>query len=239
MALDDGSPQLELERVDRPPNSGLPAVLISVAAIFVVLALIKPWPAPAETTDTSNHPIQTTLAQTPQPTAVTGESGFFQQCFPTDNWRLTAIQDHGTTAVRTVWPAAPQFVAADASGTESVRVFGPNVAGIGFCAPGQQHATRLAQAAAVSLWRRDATGAIVPVAGARVIDSALASEGEVYLAPPTPLGANGEWPVGDYFFEISRDRTGSNPTWLALRVMPEQPAAAPTTKPTATPQPGA
>ena len=239
MALDHGSPQLELDRVGRSPSSRLPAVLISVAAIFVVLALIKPWPAPTETTDTGNHPIRPTVVQTPQPTAVMGESGFFQQCFATDNWRLTAIQNHGTTAVRTVWPAAAAFVAADASGSQSVRVFGSSVSGIGFCAPGQQQATRLAQVAAVSLWRRDATGAIVPVDGARVIDSALASEGEVYLAPPTPLGANGEWPVGDYFFEISQDRTGSNPTWLALQVMPELPAPGPTTAPPVTPQPGA
>ncbi|MEP7379579.1 MAG: hypothetical protein ABI725_08475, partial [Chloroflexota bacterium] len=79
-----------------------------------------------------------------------GESGFFRQCFPTHNWRLTAIQDGGSTAVRTVWPAAPSFVAAIANGAEAVRVFGSNVAGIGFCAPGEQQATRLAQTAAVS-----------------------------------------------------------------------------------------
>ncbi len=239
MALDDGSPQFELERVGRPANSRLPVLLIAVASIFVLVALIKPWPAPTETTDTGNHPIRTTLPQTPQPTAVMGESGFFQQCFPTDNWRLTAIQDHGSAAVRTVWPAAPLFAAADANASDSVRVFGQNVAAIGFCAPGQQQATRLAQTAAVSLWRRDAAGAIVPVAGARIIDSALASEGEVYLAPPTPLATNGEWPVGDYFFEISQDRTGSNPTWLALRVMPRPTAPAPTTTPQSTLQPGA
>ncbi|MEP7378592.1 MAG: hypothetical protein ABI725_03420, partial [Chloroflexota bacterium] len=69
--------------------------------------------------------------------------------------------------------------------------------------------------------------------------SRLASEGEVYLAPPTPLAANGEWPVGDYFFEISQSGTGSNSTWLALQVMPEPRASAPAAKPRATQQTGA
>lgn len=235
MALDDGSPRLELERVRRPASSRL-TLLISAAALFLIVALIKPWPAPAETTDTGNQPIRATLPQTPEPTAVMGESGFFQQCFPTDNWRLTAIQDHGSTAVRTVWPAAPRFVAADTSDGDLVRVFGSSVAAIGFCAPGEQKAVRLAHAAAVSLWRLDAAGAIVPITGAHVIDSALASEGEVYLAPPTPLAANGEWPAGDYFFEINQGRSGSNSTWLALRVLPEP--TAPAATPRATPQGG-
>ncbi|MEP7379580.1 MAG: hypothetical protein ABI725_08480 [Chloroflexota bacterium] len=62
MALDDGRPQLELERVGRPPNSRLPAILISGAAIFVVLALVKPWPAPTPTTETGDHPIRPTTA---------------------------------------------------------------------------------------------------------------------------------------------------------------------------------
>ena len=76
---------------------------------------------------------------------------------------------------------------------------------------------------------RDAGGQIVPVAGARVIDTALAAQGEVYLAPPTPLATDGTWPFGDYFFEIGQGRAGSSPTWLALVVMPpSSPSAAPT-----------
>jgi hypothetical protein len=158
---------------------------------------------------------------------VIGESGYFQQCFPTDVWRITAIQDQGSLAVRTVWPAAPLFIATDPTGKATVRIYGNDVEGIGFCAPGDEAATREARAASVSLWRRDTTGVLVPVDGARVIDHALAATGEVYLAPPTPLATDGEWPVGDYYFEIDPGRAGSASTWLALKVMPE-PAPAPT-----------
>src|SRR5512141_3159791 len=151
MALDDGSPQLELERVGRPPHSRLPAILISMAAIFVAIALLKPWPAPSPTTDTGNHPIRPTATQTPQPTAVMGESGFFQQCFPTANWRLTAIQDHGATAVRTVWPAAPSFYALVNDDTvDPIHVFGAGVEAIGFGVWGYA-AVRVTSAGSVSL----------------------------------------------------------------------------------------
>ena len=238
MALEDGSPQveLELEPVSRPARGKLPALLISAAALFVVIAVIKPWPAPTDAIDTGNHPLRTAQpSATGEPLTVVGESGYFQQCFPTANWRLTAIQDHGTLAVRTVWPAAPLFVATDPAGVDTVHVYGDNVEGIGFCAPGDKRATREARAATVSLWRRDARGALVPVDGARVIDHALAAVGEVYLAPPTPLATDGEWPVGDYFFEISSGRAGSASTWLALEVMPPPfPAATPT--PSASPR---
>jgi hypothetical protein len=217
----------------------LPALLISAAAVFTAIALIKPWSAPTDPIDTGTHPIRSAQNQTPQPTQVMGESGFFQQCFPTDNWRLTAVQDHGATVVRTVWPAIPLFSAGDSSDRDSVRVVGARVAGIGFCAPGQLQATRRARTADVSLWRRDTSGEIVPVEGARVIDMALASEGEVYLAPPTPLAVNGQWPVGDYFFAISQGRSGSSPTWLALRVMPQPAAPRPASPPQATPLPSA
>lgn len=236
MALDSESPQLDLQRVGRPPNSRLPALLISAAAIFVAIALIKPWPAPSPTTHTDNHPIRPTTPQTAQPTALTGESGYFQQCFPTATWRLTAIQDHGATAVRTVWPASPSFYAlVNDDPVDPVLVYGAAVEAIGFCAPGDA-AARLASAASVSLWRRDARGVIVPVDGARVIDTLLASEGEVYFAPPTPLATNGEWPVGDYFFSIGQDRTGSSPTWMALQVLalPVEKPLRPTTSPDGT-----
>jgi hypothetical protein len=236
MAPDDGSPQFDLERVDRPRRGRLPALLISAAAVFVVIALIKPWPAlPTDIPDTGNHP-----ARSAQPSpadsasSVVGESGYFQQCYPTANWRLTAIRDYRSLAVRTVWPAAPSFVATD-SADAAVRVFGPGVQGIGYCAPGDEIDARAAEAARVSLWRRDASGAIVPVDGARVIDHALAAQGEVYLAPPTPLAANGEWPAGEYFFAISQGSgAASSMTWLALEVM-AAPVAATTPAPSASP----
>jgi hypothetical protein len=235
MAPDNGSPQLELERVDRPQRGWLPALLISAAAIFVAIALIKPWPAaPTEIADRGNHPLRTAAPTRPNSAAsVIGESGFFQQCFPTDVWRITAIQDHGSLAVRTVWPAAPSFVATDSDNT--VRVHGPGVQGIGYCAPGDELAARAAEAARVSLWRRDPNGKLVVVDGPRVIDQALAAQGEVYLAPPAPLATDGAWPAGDYFFAISqRGGAQTTMTWLALEVL-GAPAPASTPEPSAAP----
>lgn len=232
MALDGESP--ELQKVGNRPAGRLPVLLIAAGAVFVGLALVKPWPAPTAAPDPSSHPRRTA----PSATAAAAESeagggattgsAYFRQCFPTANWRLTAVQDDGSMAVRTVWPAAPSFAAVVAK-KDSVRVYGPDVQGIGFCAPGDERAVRVARAATVSLWRRDATGQIVPVNGARVIDQALAGEGEVYLAPPAPLAADGAWPAGDYFFEIGQARPGSHVTWLALQVLavPSRAAAEP------------
>ena len=221
MALDGESPQLE--RVGGTPPDRLPALLISVAAVFVVIALIKPWPSPTSVQEPSSHPRRTAPGPT-NPAAVgpvgsTDALGYFQQCYPTASWRLTAIQDDGSMAIRTVWPAAPSFDAVVRSGSGSIRIHGADVQGIGFCAPGDERAARLASAESVSLWRRDASGAIVPVDGARIIDQTLANEGEVYLAPPAPLAENGAWPAGDYFFEIGEARPGSSASWLALQVL--------------------
>ncbi len=222
MALDGESPQLE--KVATRPASQLPVLLISIAAVFVAIALVKPWPAPTTDPNPSSHPRRTAPVATSAAAGTPAEvgavaSGYFRQCFPTATWRLTAIQDDGSMAVRTVWPAAPSFAAIVPADGGSVRVYGADVQGIGFCAPGDERAARVARTASVSLWRRDARGAIVPVDGARVIDQALAGEGEVYLAPPPPLAANGAWPAGDYFFEISQARPGSRGTWLALQVL--------------------
>ena len=237
MALDGEGP--ELERVGNRPASQLPVLLIAAAAVFVALALIKPWPAPNTSSSPSSHPRRTppiaTAATAPGSGGETVASGYFQQCFPTANWRLTAIQDDGSIAVRTVWPAAPSFAAVVPT-SGSVRVYGSDVQGIGFCAPGDERAARVARVASVSLWRRDSSGQIVPVNGARVIDQALAGEGEVYLAPPDPLAADGAWPVGDYFFEIGLAREGSRVTWLSLQVLPTPVrAVAPSPRATAVP----
>jgi hypothetical protein len=232
MALDEESPQLE--KVGNRPAGQLPVLLISAAAVFVALALVKPWPAPSIDSNPSSHPRRTAPVATatmPAQPADGGTAGsvYFQQCFPTANWRLTAIQDDGSMAVRTVWPAAPAFAATVPAGGASVRVYGTSVRGIGFCAPGDERAARVARVASVSLWRRDADGEIVPVNGSRVIDQTLAGEGEVYLAPPAHLAADGAWPAGDYFFELGQPRPGSRATWLSLQVLPSPVrAAAPT-----------
>jgi hypothetical protein len=233
MALDDES--LQLEKVGYRRAGRLPVLLAAAAVAFVALALVKPWPAPTTGPNPRNHP------RTAAPTATASATGlpaggeivgsiYFRQCFPTANWRLTAIQDDGSMAVRTVWPAAPAFTAIVSADADSVRLYGSDVQGIGFCAPGNARAVRVARAANVSLWRRDSSGAIVPVDGARVIDRALAREGEVYLAPPGPPGAGGTWPAGDYFFEIRPSRAGSGAGWLALQIL-AVPAGSPSPAP--------
>ncbi len=99
--------------------------------------------------------------------------------------------------------------------------------------------TRTQYVGDVSLWRRDAGGAIVAVTDAGVLDPELAAQGEVYLTPPASISANGTWPAGDYFFEL-RPR-GSAPgtvttstRWLAVRLVPESPTQSP--RPTWTPR---
>jgi hypothetical protein len=189
--------------------------------------VVKPWPiAPTDLPDTGNHPLRTPAPSEPNSAAsVTGESGYFQQCFPTDVWRITAIQDHGAVAVRTVWPAAPSFSDSDKN---VVRIYGPGVQAIGYCAPGLELSARAAQTSRVSLYRREASGELVLVDGTRIIDHALAAQGEVYLAPPTPLAADGDWPAGDYYFAISQGDNGAESwTYLGLEVTGPPPPATP------------
>ena len=221
MALEPESPQLE--QVGNRPGGRLPPVLIGLAALFIVVALVKPWPA-----GLLEHPGSTSHPRYPLPAAsATQNAGpvgvFFRQCYSASTWRLTALQNNGDLRVRTVWPAAVSFSATLRPDTGAPRLYAANLEGIGFCVPGDEQAssaTRAARAAAVSVWRHDSFGRVVPVVGTSVIDPVLAGEGEVYLAPPAQLAAEGGWPVGDYFFEVSAPRAGSSAAWLGLRVLP-------------------
>lgn len=230
MAAGQEGPQLE--SVGRAPAGRLPLLLFGLAAVFIVIALLKPWatasPDLAAPSGLQGRPVAThSPGVAAVPTARAGPAVvYFRQCFPTSTWRLTAIQHNGQLEVRTVWPAAARF---DASlpPAGAPRLVGGAVEGIGFCAPGDERSARLAQATAVSLWRRDGSGRIVPVEGARTIDVLLAEEGEVYLAPPTRLAVDGAWPAGDYFFEISPAHPDSSATWLGLQLLAAPAESAP------------
>src|SRR5512141_500122 len=132
MALDGES--LQLEKVKNRPDGRLPVLLAAAAAVLVALALVKPWPAPTAVLSPSNDPRRTAPTATPSAagSVVGGEvarSIYFRQCFPTANWRLTAVQDDGSMMVRTVWPAAPSFTAKVPAATRSGRLHGSDVQG--------------------------------------------------------------------------------------------------------------
>lgn len=74
----------------------------------------------------------------------------------------------------------------------------------------------------MAIW--DAVGgrSLVRLTGARVMDAALASVGEVYLAPPgspptAASDASGQtWPQGRYVFELPADSPAGSPDWFAF-----------------------
>lgn len=221
MALGKEGPQLE--SVDTAPAGRMPFLLLGLAAAFTVVALLKPWapasPALGAPTGMPVRPVATGAATASAvPTMGTAAAVFFRPCFPTTNWRLTAIQHDGGLEVRTVWPTAARFDV-NQPPTGAPHLVGGGVEGIGFCAPGDEQSVRVARSAAVSVWRRDEDGQIVPVEGASMIDALLAQQGEVYLAPPAVLAVDGGWPAGDYFFEVSPAHPGSSATWLALQLL--------------------
>ena len=242
MALYDEGPQVE--PVNKRTGTRVPTLLVLGGIAFIVVALIKPWGIGLDT-GTARPPGQP--SSSPQPTTSPGligpwaahdAVGLYPQCYESSAWRVAAIQTTNRMTVRTVWPVAAT-VDPIVPLKDPPRLFGQPVQGIGFCAPGNDSATRAGLVGAVTVWRRDASGRLLQVLGTRIIDSQLANEGEVYLAPPAFLEVSGGWPEGDYFFKVQSGRLTS--VWIALQLLPSPspqtgtPSAAPNAASSAVP----
>ena len=243
MALSHEGPRTQ--RVGGPGSNRVPAFVTLFAALFVLVALVKPWTFGGR--PPSGPFVRPTGAgggsPTPPPTADAAPvPRLYPQCFATAGWRVATLQSD-VMEVRTVWPVQLTNAASAADALASERVvYGGNVRGIGFCTPGTDLATRVGYTRRVSLWVPDAGGGLTRLSDLATLDRGLAEQGEVYLAPPAGFGTGGLWPPGEYVFRI--DYGGGAATWFALRidgVTPSSvppPTAPPPTAPPDHPRPG-
>ena len=234
---------LRTERV--AAASRLPAMLgTSLVIALVLIAVLKPWAAAA--------PPGVSVAASSSGGAAAGANGADQaaggerrrgenagattapdptidpltmrkQCQDPDVWRLVTIERSGPLLGRSLLPVT--LVAA--SGPEDPAIVpqivrtGALVA-LGYCVPSAIHQDVTAAEESVHIW--DAVGGRGParLGGARIMDAALASVGEVYLAPPGSVPAPTTdrsaptWPEGRYVFEIPADSPSGSPGWFAF-----------------------
>src|SRR6266513_1271677 len=147
MALYGEGPQVE--PVNKSSGTRVPMLLVLVGIAFIVIALVKPWSIGID--GAAARPTAPPRTGAPPssgpgligPWAAHDAVGLFPQCYESSAWRVAAMQTTGTKTVRTVWPVAataePVLPLKDVP-----RLFGQPVQGIGFCAPGNDSATRAA-----------------------------------------------------------------------------------------------
>jgi hypothetical protein len=243
MALPDEGPQLA--PVGRPTANRTPSVIVVVGAVFVLVALIKPWTfgdRPAGRPFEQQSPVAAAPATSAAAVATYPPvDRLYPQCFSTRGWRVATLESDEAREVRTVWPVPVRAATTPAEAFAAARsVHGDDVVGIGFCVPGTDDATRLAYTPRVSLWLVGPDGSLTVVRDVVPVDIGLANLGEVYLAPPADLAVAGSWPSGEYVFKV--DLGGDNATWFALRVVGVSPASpapgSPSPRPPPSPAPG-
>jgi hypothetical protein len=223
LAFDEGP---QLERVKRNDNRRWPILAIALGVMLVALAALHPW---ADDTSTA-EPVA--LASPTASAPPFDPNRLYPQCFPNAGWRLASLQQQQPNfKVRTAWPVS-EVPKPSASAATMPTLYGPGVEAIGFCTPGSDPLTRAQYVNDVTLWRRTSSGAVALVPGTHFLDSDLAAQGEVYLTPPASISADGDWPPGDYFFQVRKrgSAPGSNDAssrWLALRLVVENHSSAP------------
>jgi hypothetical protein len=207
----------QLERVERRETRRWPVAAIGLGIALVILAVAYQATGTRHAPGSTSHPRQVAAEPTPVPSRSSYPSGLFPQCFPSTTWRVASLQQTPSLKVRTAWPVTTEPLPTP-SDAQTPTVFGSGVEAIGFCTPGFDPLTRSQYVADVSLWRRTSTGTVVLVSGTKVLDAELASQGEVYLTPPASIGADGTWPPGDYYFEVSPRGEAPSATNSALTV---------------------
>lgn len=234
---DRGSP-LRTERVTAA--SRLPAMLgASVVIALTLLAVLKPWAAaappnvPMGTASPTEPAVSATAAgggragenaqATPGPDPTIDRLMMRKQCQNPDLWRLITIERSGPLQGRSLLPIT--LVAASGPTDPAIVPQGLHtgaLVALGYCVPSALQADVAAAEQAVVIWQAVAGSGLVRLSGARVMDAALASVGEVYLAPPgsTPAPATGTasptWPEGRYVFQIPSDSPTGSPGWFAF-----------------------
>jgi hypothetical protein len=221
--------------------SRLPATLgTSLVVVLVLLAVVKPWapaaaplsqPGPASSGEPAaggagvarGAPPGENARATRAPDATIDPLTLRKQCRDPDVWRLVTIEQSRPLVGRSLLPIT--LVAATGPDDPNIvpqLVRTGELVAFGYCVPAAIHPDAAAAEAAVAIWAQVDGRVTVPLSDARVMDDALASVGEVYLAPPggAPVPGSGApqptWPQGRYIFRIPGDSPASDPGWFAF-----------------------
>jgi hypothetical protein len=227
MAASEQQPRLE--HVGKATAKQWPTLVALIGAGLVILALLKPWspastpPNPSQKLDVRPEtvaPTATPAGQDPSLSAALER----RQCQSGAGWRLVTIERDALGRARALWDVDELAPSADAALAQANRLRNEEVLAIGFCAPGQSVAVRASLVDQVVLWRRHANRQLELVTGALPTDPPLVRLGEVYLGPPASLSATGDWPAGDYLFEVKLHDGDQSAGWFALKIDDAAPA---------------
>lgn len=207
------------------------AVLVVIA---IALAVLKPWQGPQPrrepTTAAATAGTRATPALTARPTATPGpspspspspdpairEARSRLQCKSPSGWRIVTIEESSTRRTRTMFPSIVMEAQGPGDPTiDGQQLFAAGLLAVGVCVPGTERDDVTAALARVSLWRLLPDGSAEEMGTLEPVDSALATLGEAYYAPPRSW-RSAEWPAGRYVFEVTSDRTGGSDLWFAL-----------------------
>lgn len=200
-----------------------PFVVATLTAAFLVVAIVKPWPAaseaPVELVRASATP---TAAATPDPLAVVRH-----ECQDPPGWRSYTKErwSGGTLHVwMTVQPADGHHAPIEDLPTVP---YATEVLGLGFCTPYGSETERPPDGASVQVWRVDETATsrgTTPRATLLTVKPAVAGLELPYgalFAPPGPdlRGAPERWTPARYVFQVVGPGRGYE-RWWAVEIDP-------------------
>lgn len=213
-------------RVQQVGGSSRPlGAAVAVMVLLLVLLVVKPWGGVASLPRASADPGQSadpqeraTRAPAPTPDAIRQDILDRRQCQAHDAWQLITMERTGQTRTRSLISVDP--VRADDPTDPRIEThvfYAAQLRAIGYCVPSTQPHDIAAYRAAVLLWRVDSPDQASVIKDTVVVDSSLASVGEVYLAPRAGRGASSGWTPGRYVFEIQGPKLSGASDWFAIQ----------------------
>ena len=200
-----------------------PFVLAGLTAAFLVVAIVKPWPA-------ATSPAVEMVRASPTPTAAPSADPLQvvrRECQEPPGWRTYTQErwSEGTLhAWTTVTPAEGHHAPIE-DGIPTVP-YGTEVLGLGFCTPYTTAGQRPPDGAAVHVWRVEGAEDVggTPRAELLMVTSAVPGLDLPYGAlfgPPigNPRSEPGHWAPGRYVFEIVGPGAGYD-RWWAVQIDP-------------------
>jgi hypothetical protein len=198
------------------------AVAFCVVALFVALAIAKPWDALVTPSRTQaafeappieaaavprDEPRLTGVSPPPAPAAIA------EICFGPGSWRTTMIERDGDRTVR-LWRAVEPRPATGPTDPEiDVTPAVGEVPAIGYCAPATGP-DRPAGPASVRAWHVQGSTAI-PIDLRQVAPVGVVSElGALFGPPDRGIG----WAAGLYVFRHAEVASGADAVWFAVEV---------------------
>jgi hypothetical protein len=156
----------------------------------------------------------------PAPNAQLADARQRRQCYNPRVWRIVTNERTGSIESRSLFPINPvRARGPDDPAIAAASIHASQLLGLGYCVPVGIDRDVSTIERLILIWRKSASGAYAPVRGTRVLDQALFSLGEAYLAPP--IGAPGAtWPGGRYVFEVRNSPTDGAARWFALDFAP-------------------